>query len=116
MIFPRARARFAAVAVLVVAILALGPPLRRKWRAPPPRPGAATFAQAERVEIVRDTFGVPHVLGKSDGDAAFGLAYANAEDDWPTVQGVMAASPAASASCSARRRRSRTTTTGRSSA
>jgi acyl-homoserine-lactone acylase len=57
----------------------------------PPRPDDATFAQAQRVRIVRDTFGVPHVFGKSDSDAAFGLAYAHAEDDFPLVQGVLAA-------------------------
>ncbi|NVK49059.1 MAG: penicillin acylase family protein, partial [Cyclobacteriaceae bacterium] len=30
-------------------------------------------AQAERVEIIRDDFGVPHIYGKSDADAVFGL-------------------------------------------
>jgi acyl-homoserine-lactone acylase len=57
----------------------------------PPRPDDETFAQAQRVRIVRDTFGVPHVFGKSDADAAFGLAYAHSEDDFPLVQGVLAA-------------------------
>jgi penicillin amidase/acyl-homoserine-lactone acylase len=76
----------------IAVVLVVGPRVRKHLRAPPPRPDEATFAQAERVEIVRDTYGVPHVYGKSDGDAAFGLAYANAEDDWPTVQGIIAAS------------------------
>ena len=31
--------------------------------------------------ITRDIYGVPHVHGKTDADAAFGLAYAQAEDD-----------------------------------
>lgn len=57
----------------------------------PPPPDAATLAQAQRVRIVRDTWGVPHVFGKSDADAAFGLAYAHAEDDFPLIQGVLAA-------------------------
>ncbi len=57
----------------------------------PPRPDQATFEQAERVRIVRDSYGVPHVFGKSDADAAFGLAYAHAEDDFATLQGVLAA-------------------------
>ena len=34
------------------------------------------------VEIVRDEYGVPHIYGKTDADAAFGLAYAHAEDDF----------------------------------
>ncbi len=38
------------------------------------------------VEILRDTFGVPHIFGKTDADTAFGLAYAHAEDDFLTIQ------------------------------
>ena len=34
------------------------------------------------VEIVRDKFGVPHIFGKTDADVAYGLAWANAEDDF----------------------------------
>ena len=44
------------------------------------------------VQIRRDKFGVPHILGKSDADAAFGLAYAQAEDDFATVQDSVFAS------------------------
>ena len=33
------------------------------------------------VTIYRDEWGVPHIYGKTDADVAFGLAYANAEDD-----------------------------------
>ena len=33
------------------------------------------------ISIVRDKWGVPHVYGKTDADAAFGLAFAHAEDD-----------------------------------
>lgn len=40
------------------------------------------------VAIRRDRFGVPHVLGKTDADAAFGLAFAHAEDDFTTIQDV----------------------------
>jgi len=56
-----------------------------------PEPGAETLDRAQRVTILRDSFGVPHIFGKSDADAAFGLAYAHAEDDWPLIQGVLAA-------------------------
>ena len=38
------------------------------------------------VTIRRDTFGVPHVLGKTDADAAYGLGFAQAEDDFITIQ------------------------------
>ncbi|NUM56137.1 MAG: acylase [Candidatus Hydrogenedentes bacterium] len=37
------------------------------------------------VRILRDTWGVPHIFGKRDADTAFGLAYAHAEDDMPTI-------------------------------
>ncbi|QLC24462.1 acylase [Parasphingopyxis algicola] len=42
------------------------------------------------VVIRRDRWGVPHVLGQTDADAAFGLAYAHAEDDFATFQEVIA--------------------------
>ncbi|NIM96455.1 MAG: acylase [Anaerolineales bacterium] len=41
--------------------------------------------------ILRDTWGVPHVFGKTDADTAYGLAYANAEDDFLTIQQSLAA-------------------------
>ena len=37
------------------------------------------------VRILRDTWGVPHIFGKTDADCAYGLAYANAEDDYATI-------------------------------
>jgi acyl-homoserine-lactone acylase len=44
------------------------------------------------VEIVRDSFGVPHIFGKTDADVAYGLVYAACEDDFNTVQwGLMLA-------------------------
>ncbi len=43
-------------------------------------------AQAQRVTILRDTWGIPHVFGKADADAVFGLLYAQAEDDFNRVE------------------------------
>ena len=43
-------------------------------------------AQAKRVEILRDDFGVPHIYGKGDADAVFGLLYAQCEDDFRRVE------------------------------
>jgi penicillin amidase/acyl-homoserine-lactone acylase len=65
--------------------------LRPHLRPAPPPPDAVTRAHVAHVRILRDTWGVAHVFGHSDADAAFGLAYANAEDDWPTIQAVLAA-------------------------
>ena len=86
------RSRAARAIFVIVTLLVVTPFARKALRGGPPRPDAETFAQAQRVTIVRDSWGVPHIFGKSDADASFGLAYANAEDDWPTVQGVVAAS------------------------
>ncbi len=43
-------------------------------------------AQAANVTIIRDDFGVPHIYGKTDADAVFGLLYAQAEDDFNRVE------------------------------
>jgi acyl-homoserine-lactone acylase len=43
-------------------------------------------AQALRVTITRDDWGIAHVRGKSDADAVFGMAYAQAEDDFNRVE------------------------------
>lgn len=43
-------------------------------------------AQAKRVTIYRDGFGVPHIYGKSDADAVFGMLYAQCEDDFTRVE------------------------------
>ena len=39
--------------------------------------------------ILRDNWGVPHVYGKTDSDAAYALAYANSEDDFITIQNTV---------------------------
>lgn len=52
---------------------------------PPPPPERRYDAR-----IVRDEFGVPHIFGKTDADTAYGLAYAHSEDDFETLQQVVA--------------------------
>ncbi|MBL8553305.1 MAG: penicillin acylase family protein [Phenylobacterium sp.] len=42
--------------------------------------------QAARVSIVRDDWGIAHVRGKTDADAVFGMAYAQAEDDFNRIE------------------------------
>src|SRR6187200_2483947 len=50
-------------------------------------PEAAKFQQrAQGITIVRDDWGVPHIHGKTDADAVFGLVYAQAEDDFNRVE------------------------------
>src|SRR6187549_1181188 len=42
--------------------------------------------QAKAVNIIRDNFGIPHIYGKTDADAVFGLLYAQCEDDFKRVE------------------------------
>ena len=42
--------------------------------------------QAGQVTITRDTWGIPHVYGKTDADAVFGMIYAQAEDDFNRIE------------------------------
>jgi acyl-homoserine-lactone acylase len=43
-------------------------------------------AEAARVSIERDDWGIAHVHGKTDADAVFGAIYAQAEDDFNRVE------------------------------
>jgi acyl-homoserine-lactone acylase len=51
-----------------------------------PAEGLRLHAAAQRVTILRDHWGIPHVIGKSDADAVFGLLYAQAEDDFHRIE------------------------------
>lgn len=71
--------------LLLIAFVALAtwePFAAPRFAPPPPRAYAA--------EIVRDEFGVPHIYGKTDADVAYGVAQAHAEDDFSTLQDVVA--------------------------
>ena len=60
----------------------------------PQNPAAEQLAKAAQhydVEIIRDNWGVPHIVGERDADVSFGLAYAHAEDDFETIQETVAA-------------------------
>jgi acyl-homoserine-lactone acylase len=71
------------VGLAVVGLVALGlmlwePLTARAPEADPVKPWSA--------RIVRDPFGVPHIFGRTDPDVAWGLAWAHAEDDFPTLE------------------------------
>lgn len=42
--------------------------------------------EAQRVTIIRDNWGVPHIYGKTDADAVFGLLYAQCEENFQRVE------------------------------
>jgi len=74
---------FLLLLVVTAASLALWEPLTAE------APTAPTF-KPQNVRIARDKFGVPHIFGKTDADVAYGVAYAHAEDDFATLQEVLA--------------------------
>ena len=77
---------------LAVLLLAIGLYL---WQPVPGLPDLSPYekaAQQYNVEILRDTWGVPHIYGKRDEDTAFGIAYAHAEDDYRTIETTVIAS------------------------
>ena len=55
-----------------------------------PTPSPADLArwsrEAAAATITRDDWGIPHISGKTDADAVFGLLYAQAEDDFNRVE------------------------------
>jgi len=48
-----------------------------------PEPESKTHYSAE---IFRDDYGIPHIYGKTDADAVYGMIYAQAEDDFPRIE------------------------------
>ena len=42
--------------------------------------------RAQNTEIIRDQWGIPHIYGKTDADAVFGMVYAQCEDDFNRVE------------------------------
>jgi acyl-homoserine-lactone acylase len=42
--------------------------------------------ESKSVTIVRDNWGVPHIYGKTDADAVFGLMYAECEDNFKGIE------------------------------
>jgi acyl-homoserine-lactone acylase len=42
--------------------------------------------EARNVTIIRDKWGIPHIYGKTDAEAVFGLMYAECQEDFPRVE------------------------------
>ena len=47
--------------------------------------------ELSNIKIARDVYGVPHIMAKTDAEVAYGLAWAQCEDDFVTFQELMAA-------------------------
>ncbi len=80
----RSRMKHLILVVLSLSVLACqatSPP------APTGSPEVAAWQERARgIAIVRDDWGIPHITGKTDADAVFGLMYAQAEDDFHRVE------------------------------
>ena len=50
---------------------------------------AQTKIDPSKIDIVRDSFGIPHIFANTDAEVAYGLAWAYAEDDFKSLQDVI---------------------------
>jgi penicillin amidase/acyl-homoserine-lactone acylase len=82
----RRRHRLATFLAIAATLLALAVVLGPVRPARPRRESRTGVRARHQARILRDTWGVPHVFGKTDADAAYGLAWAHAEDDFATIQ------------------------------
>ena len=77
---------------VVLGLLVVVPIALMTWEPLFAESGNAPDAREYRAEIIRDEFGVPHIYGETDADVAFGVAIAHADDDFFTLQDVVAMS------------------------
>ncbi|HKQ03987.1 MAG TPA: penicillin acylase family protein [Blastocatellia bacterium] len=70
----------------LVMLLALGVPGASQTSPATRRLMPMAERLADAVTIYRDSFGVPHVFGKTDASVVFGIAYAQAEDDFQRIE------------------------------
>ena len=79
------------VALCLIAVVAAASLALALW--PRPKVDSAVLLPRHRydVRILRDSWGVPHIFGRTDADVAYGLAWAHAEDDFQTIQGALLA-------------------------
>jgi acyl-homoserine-lactone acylase len=71
---------------LVLLCAALASTASAQSPSPSPADLARWSREAASVTITRDDWGIPHISGKTDADAVFGLLYAQAEDDFNRVE------------------------------
>jgi acyl-homoserine-lactone acylase len=72
--------------VLLLTLLALCCQTNAVAQDKPENSGGSLSKLARDVTIYRDTYGVPHVFGRTDASTVFGFAYAQAEDNFWRVE------------------------------
>lgn len=50
---------------------------------------SAQTINPDRIQIARDSVGTPHIFAPTDAEAAYGLAWAQSEDQFPKIQSLM---------------------------
>ncbi len=81
------RIGFAMTVLILVAIVGLA-----TWESFFAEEGEAPSYREYTAEIVRDEYGVPMIYGATDADVAYGVAIAHSQDDFFTLQDVVAMS------------------------
>lgn len=76
--------------IAIVAVAVLGFIVLATWEPFFANAANPSGKRSYYAEIIRDDFGVPHIYGKTDADTAYGVAIAHAEDDFFTLQDVVA--------------------------
>ena len=79
------RVGFSLLALLIITAIGLA-----VWEPLTARAPAAVAYTPTDIRIARDSYGVPHIFGETDADVAYGVGYAHAEDDFSTLQEVLA--------------------------
>lgn len=69
------RSLFALIPILIISACSGETDEEKRWE-----------AHKANTTIIRDDFGVPHIYGKTDADAVFGMLYAQCEDDFNRVE------------------------------
>lgn len=77
--------------ILFSVFLGVGIWLYHPHAEPPAATDLSAAANAYDVEVIRDSWGVPHIYGKRNADVAFAVAYVNAQDDLETMLETIAA-------------------------
>ena len=84
------RPRLRRVGLAILALLATAALALTLWEPLTATRYAAVPYTPTDVRIARDAWGVPHVFGATDADVAYGVGYAHAEDDFATLEEVLA--------------------------
>lgn len=74
----KSKGHFLLLAIVTVIVIACQPNTSKEVR--------HWENRADRVTIIRDDFGIPHIYAPSDADAVFGMLFAQAEDDFRRIE------------------------------